>query len=184
MVVTATTVLAFFESPIPYLINAGIVLAFLMAKKKAYKNATHDCRCLDARIGGGNLLGGAAALSFGLPALTIFLIFKIKFFWTLFLIQIIYSTFAFITIVWPKLYKQGSVKIESHAFGDLSLCGMIAALNIGPLYWIAVLFPPFKPLVGLVVDIIALIHHICATIILFVFSWGKITTGWSKPVKH
>lgn len=175
--------LTFFESPVPYLVNMGLVLAYLMAKKKAYRNSMHHCRCYDARIGGGNLLGGAAALSFGLPSLILFLILDVQFFWTLFLIQLGYSAFALLTVVWPKLYKQGHVRVESHAFGDLSLCGMIAALNIGPLYWIAVFIPPLKPIVGLVVDLITLIHHLCATLVLAIISGGKITTGFSEAVK-
>jgi hypothetical protein len=172
--------LTYFESPIPYLVNMGLVLMFLMAKKKAFRNRIDHCQCYDARLGGGNLLGGAAALSFGAPPLILFLISDIQFFWTLFLIQVSVSAFALITVVWPKLYKNGEVRVESHAFGDVSLCGMVAALNIGPLYWIAVVIPPLKPIVGLVVDLITLIHHLCATIILAIISGGKISTGWSE----
>jgi hypothetical protein len=174
-------VVAFLESPIPYLVNAILVLGYLMIKKKAFRNAIDHCRCYDSRIGGGNLLGGAATLSFGIPPLILFLFYKSQFFWTLFLIQVSYSIFAFLTVVWPKLYKQGSVRIESHAFGELSLCGMVAALNIGPLYWIS-LFPPLKPLIGVVVDLITTVHHVCATVILGIISIGKITTGFSEKV--
>ncbi len=172
--------LTYFESPVPYLVNMALVLMYLMAKKKAFRNKIDHCQCYDARLGRGNLLGGAAALSFGAPSLILFLIFDVQFFWTLFLIQVSVSAFAMVTVVWPKLYKQGYVLVESHAFGDVSLCGMVAALNIGPLYWIAVFAPPLKPIIGLVVDLITLIHHLCATIILGAFSGGKITTGWSK----
>jgi len=174
--------LTYFESPIPYLVNMAVVLIYLMAKKKAFRNSIDNCRCYDARVGGGNLLGGAAGLSFGLPPLVLFLIYGLEFFWTLFLIQVSYSAFAFVTVVWPKLYKQGHVRIESHAFGDLSLCGMIAALNIGPLYWFSKI-PVIGLIIYILVDIITLIHHLCASIVLGILSGGKITTAFSESVK-
>lgn len=183
-------VTSFFKIPIPwvFLVNGILVLGYLTNTKKALRVTTgRVCRCGDKRVGGGNLFGGAAAMSFGTPTLILYIFTNFETAWVLFIIQATYSFSMFVFVLIPKLRKHGSIIVESHAFNDVSLCGMIAALNIGPFYWFS-LWPPARPTISFVVDLITLLHHFCATIILGVIAtilwiyhskyW--ITTGWSE----
>ncbi len=182
MEVMIKSALIFFESPIPWLINGFTILFYLLATKKATLTPVDCCRCADKRVGGGNLLGGAAAMSFGSPSLFLFYFLKLDIFWTMFEIQAIYSTIMLVVLVLPKLLKDGTVLIESHAGGEVSLCGMVAALNIGPLYWVSKI-PGIGIFIFILVDIITTVHHVFASIILGICSLGRIKTGFSESQK-
>ncbi len=179
-------VINFARSPISttFIVNGVFVLIFLFWKKKAIRTKRGNlCCCADKRVGGGDLFGGAAGMSFGTPWLFFFLLTGFEFVRCVFLIQFFYSLWMLMFVVVPKWVKHGKVRIESHAFGNLSLCGMVAVLNIGPIFWLS-LFPPLKHFVGVIVDRFTWIHHYCATVILWAVSFGRITTGWSKYKYH